>query len=290
MSERGVITNLRSVLSRVRSKKPILVGNALSRYVRKAPTPENAIAIFKGEWASKFPPPYEALPAGPTELFADERVTWAIDQFDGIEGQDVVELGPLEAGHSYMLQKAGAATITAVESNTGAYLRCLTAKELLNIDRARFLCGDFVEYLRETDRSFDLCVANGVTYHMTNPVELIELIARRADRVMMWTHYYSDGATRARRRASRRMTKAPVASEHAGFAHTLHRHDYGYSLRAAGFCGGPERFANWLSRADLIGALAHFGLTEIVTRDDPGHANGPAIMLVASRPGAQPSS
>ena len=46
------------------------------------------------------------------------------------------------------------------------------------------------------------------------------------------------------------------------------------------------RFSIWLTRDDLLGALRHMGLTEIeIGEDDVDHVNGPAISLVASRPG-----
>ena len=77
-------------------------------------------------------------------------------------GRTVLELGPLEAGHSYLLERLGAAEIVGIEANTRAYLRCLVVKEILGLGRARFLCGEFVSYLRTSDRRFDLAVASGV--------------------------------------------------------------------------------------------------------------------------------
>ena len=38
-------------------------------------------------------------------------------------------------------------------------------------------------------KTFDICFASGVLYHMRNPAELIALIARATDRVLLWTHY-----------------------------------------------------------------------------------------------------
>jgi hypothetical protein len=210
-------------------------------------------------------------------------VSWAIDQLGGVEDMRVLELGPLECGHTYMLQRAGAREVVAVEAHRRAYLRCLVVKELFELDRVRLLHGDFVDYLKETDDTFDLCVASGVLYHMTNPVELLGLIARVAPRAFVWTHYYDPAGVRHSRRFRRRGIGARQASED-GFEHVLHGRRYGYSVFSAGFCGGSARVTNWLSRQDLMGALRHHGFTRIeVGFDQVDHPNGPALALVAER-------
>ena len=117
---------------------------ALDRYVASAPSPQNALDIFEGAWTSRLPSPFENARVGATPLFEDERLAWAIDDLGGFDGARIVELGPLEGGHTYMLQRAGAASVVAIEGNRRAYLKCLVVKELLALQRARFLCGDFV--------------------------------------------------------------------------------------------------------------------------------------------------
>ena len=77
------------------------------------------------------------------------------------------------------------------------------------------------------------------------------------------------------------------AAHHDGFEHTLHEYHYGYSLHAAGFCGGSRATANWLSRDDLVGALKHVGYDQIeVGVEQPDHPNGPAVMVLASQSSA----
>ena len=254
---------------------------ALDRYVASAPSPQNALDIFEGAWTSRLPSPFENARVGATPLFEDERLAWAIDDLGGFDGARIVELGPLEGGHTYMLQRAGAASVVAIEGNRRAYLKCLVVKELLALQRARFLCGDFVEYLRSTDERFDICIASGVLYHMRNPVELIELISRRAKRLYLWTHVSAGEATTPK---LRRRLGAPYTAEHASFVHELRRYNYGLSPRWAGFCGGSNSYSNWLSRHDLFEALEFFGWSNVhVNFDDPDHPNGPALALTARR-------
>lgn len=118
---------------------PVL--NILDSYVKNAPSDQNAIDIFPGEWASMFPPPFNTLKAGGIPLFQDSRVAWAFERLGGVVGQNVLELGPLEGGHSYMLELAGAASVIAIEANTRAYLKCLVVKEIFNLCEPGFCAG-----------------------------------------------------------------------------------------------------------------------------------------------------
>lgn len=286
----GVGSHLGSCLRRASSagrrarRKRMLIGrNALGRYVQERPSPQAAVNLFRGEWASRLPPPVDGLHAGTIDLPHDERIAWAIEHLGGVEGLRVVELGPLEASHTYMLEQAGAQSVRAIEGNAGAFLRCLIVKELVPLTRSTFQCGDFVAYLEQEQTPYDLCLASGVLYHMVEPVRLLQLVARCAPRAIIWSHYYERAIVEAHPRLRRRMRHEPRPAEHVGYPHMVHRHDYGYSLLAAGFCGGPSRYANWLSREDLLGALEFFGFSRIEVRDDPQHVNGPALTLAVSK-------
>jgi hypothetical protein len=219
------------------------------------------------------------------ELFQDGRITWLVSEVGDLHGRHILELGPLEGAHSYMLERAGAASIVAVESNTHAYLRCLIVKELLNMQRVRFLCGDCVEYLKSVDcPQFDIGVASGVLYHMVNPVELIALLAQRCQtHIFLWTHYYDDKWAKSKGFQKR----FPVTERgyYAGFAYTLVRQYYDdETLRSLSFCGGSRPFSNWMYRGEILACLEHFGFGKIkINFDDYDHPNGPAFAVLASR-------
>lgn len=254
----------------------------LDSYVATAPSPQNAVDIFAGEWSSALPDPLGHVAAGAIPLFTDDRVEWALGHLGGVSGRSVLELGPLEGGHTYMLLGAGA-TVTAIEAQTRAYLKCLIAKELLGMTGARFLLGDFMAYLRDEPEHVDVCFASGVLYHMRDPVETIALLAEVADHLFLWTHVYDEAVIRASELLSPRFTTSERA-EYQGFAHTLHRFDYASALHSKAFCGGSAVSSNWLTRADLLAALDHFGWRVVATGyDDPNHPHGPALAIVASR-------
>jgi hypothetical protein len=252
----------------------------LDSYVAKAPCAQNAVDIFAGEWSAELP--VADVTAGGVPLFKDDRVDWAIEQLGGVSGRFVLELGPLEGGHTYMLVNAGA-SVTAIEAQTRAYLRCLITKELLGMTGARFQLGDFMAYLKDAPSHVDVCFASGVLYHMRNPVETISLLAGVADQLFVWTHIYDESIVRASELLSPRFTTEEHV-EYQGFAHTLHRFEYAHSLHSKAFCGGSAPYGNWLSREDLFAALDRFGWTVKATGyDEPNHPHGPAIAVVAAR-------
>ena len=264
---------------------PAQTHSILDAYVRTAPSDQNALDIFKGEWASKLPPPLDHLSAGPHRLFEDGRVAWGLPLLGGVQGRRVLELGPLEGAHTYLMSRAGAAEVLAVEANTRAYLKCLLVKELLRLQRCRFLCGDFVAYLKEepAEHRFDVCLAMGVLYHMLRPAELLELICRRCDSLLLWTHFFDAGVMTTDPRFAGRFAD-PLPATQNGFAHVVYPDQYSPAeLANAAFCGGPERFRAWMSREDILRCLRHFGMEPLAVQDDLAHPHAPALTLVARR-------
>ena len=122
-------------------------------------------------------------------------------------------------------------------------------------------------------------IACGVLYHMRNPVELLHNIARITDRVYVWTQYYIKERLDKIPHMAHRWGESREA-EHEGFRHTLHRYNYGDFLNTARFAGGSDEYSHWLSRDDLLGALRHAGLTDMLRgrpaarRRHPGTGEG----------------
>jgi hypothetical protein len=252
-------------------------------YVSGAPSPQYALDLFANEWTSGLP--LEGYRSGhAADLFKDARIEWLIEQLGGIEGMRVLELGPLEGGHTYSLEQAGAAEVIGVEANKRGYMKCLITKELLNMSRSHFLLGDFTEYLAETSERFDLIVASGVLYHAFNPVQLLYLLATAAPRVFVWTHYYDPHTILARPELAERFSASFPSEEH-GFRHMLYRYQYSDDqLVHRGFCGGPRPASHWLEQQAILDAFRTFGLTNIVTSfEHPEHPHGPSFAFLAQR-------
>jgi glycosyltransferase involved in cell wall biosynthesis len=248
-------------------------GAEFAYYETRAPSPQNALDLFEKRWSSLIPD----YGMGQIDLFRDSRIDWFLGQFGDIAGKRILELGPLEAGHTYMLAKHGA-KVLAIEGNAGAYLKCLIAKETLGID-SQFLLGDFVKFVTSTDKSFDAVVASGVLYHMEKPLELIRHLARISNHILIWTHYFQRGVVRRNETIRGKFTSRPIVEDGV----ELWRYEYQDALQWPGFCGGPLPFSMWMTKAGLLSALQKHGFTVTVGQDAPDHPNGPALLLYAHR-------
>jgi hypothetical protein len=257
--------------------------NILDAYIKTAPSDQNILDLFDNEWSSFVPGEGRNARPGNSMLFEDGRITWMIDQLGGVSGMNVLELGPLEAGHSVMLERAGAASVLAVEANTRAFLKCLCIKEMFRLERTRFVLGDFVEYLERTSDRFDLVLASGVLYHMMDPVKLLSLIGKSTDRLMLWTHYYDDAVIRANPTLARKFGK-PRQERRDGIDLLVADQSYLDSLKWMGFCGGSSTGSVWLSRSSILDYLRHLGFARIdIAFEDPAHPNGPSFAVCARR-------
>jgi glycosyltransferase involved in cell wall biosynthesis len=257
--------------------------NALDNYVTSFPSHQNALDIFRGQWTSRLPAPWDSLTAGSTPLFEDPRIKWAIERLGGVNDKTILELGPLEGGHSYMLEAAGAKSVLAIEGNSNTFLRCLTVKEILGLQKVRFLCGDFRQFLSLDQRRFEVIFASGVLYHMTDPMQLLFDMLSRTDQLYLWTHYFDDSLVARRPNVSRRLG-AGQHLELKGFSYELHNYIYDKAFEWAGFCGGSAPTAAWLTRDSILGAFRYFGFYDVTIGFDQGdHPNGPAFAIVARR-------
>lgn len=261
---------------------PVPQPNIVDVYVREAPSAQLAVDLFEGEWTTALPE-HLGVQAGTLGLIGDPRIDWIIQQAGGVDGLDVLELGPLEAAHTYMLEQAGA-SVTAIESNTRAYLRCLVVKELLKLRDSTFMLGDFVPYMESTDRHFDLVVASGVLYHSPDPLRMLTALARVTDRVGIWTHYYDPPTMQATAIEVVRFFPEVDTAVIGGRSVKLHRRNYFELREKQGFCGGSEPTAVWLELEDLQHVLSTLGFTRIVIgENDPFHAAAPCVLLYAER-------
>jgi len=259
------------------------MSSALDSYVSSAPSDQNALDIFRGQWSSRLPPPYESLTAGAIPLFEDPRVTWASDRLGGVRDKSVLELGPLEGGHSYMLEKAGAKSVLALEANTNAFLRCLVTKEILGLQRVRFLCGDFRQFLSSSQECFDIIFACGVLYHMMDPVQLLFDVSRHTRRLFLWTHYFESNLV-SQNDAIGTCFAASEKREFQGLTYEWHRYSYETAINCPRFCGGSAPFSGWLTRGSILEALAHFGFRTLeIAYEQLDHQSGPCFAIAATQ-------
>ncbi|GEO99675.1 class I SAM-dependent methyltransferase [Methylobacterium haplocladii] len=256
------------------------------RFLTNEPSHRNAYDLFEGRWASDLSEIEPSLPAAGFAGFRQDgrplEAAAHLGRGGRFDGYDVLELGPLEGAHTYQLEGLGARSITAVESNSDAFLKSLIVKNMVGLNRSTFLLGDVSRYLEAPGPRYDVIFCCGILYHMLDPVELIRLAAARSDRLFIWTHYFLDQP---------RLPAMTMREVRHGSL-TVRLHELTYRHRGLGqFLGGNQPKTRWMELPEILAALHHFGLSETtVIRDDPNGPNGPAVTLAASRPGAAPPS
>src|SRR5258707_11339003 len=111
---------------------------------------------------------------------------------------------------------------------------------------------------------------------MEDPLTLIELMAKRTDRIFVWTHYWhAEG--HAKREA------VPVKR----FGDRFIYYRVPYPVRDSGtFWGGNRENSSWLSREDILRALRFCNFTNVdVHAEQVDHPHGPCFSISAWRDG-----
>lgn len=257
--------------------------NILDAYITKYPSSQNILDMFAGEWSSKVPVNAGVSDPGKALLFDDIRISWAEQTFGSFSGTTVLELGPLEGGHTYMMHQRGAEKIIAIDANTRSFLKCLCIKEIFNLNRAQFMLGDFNAYLDTCTEKFDTIVASGVLYHMMEPLQLLRNLAKVGENVFIWTHYYDANVIKANKNLDHKFGKEMVL-ELDGHKYDAVEHIYADSLNWSGFCGGPNIKAIWLTKESLMRCLRNYGFSVVLENfEDLQHGSGPAISICAMK-------
>ena len=243
-------------------------------YTREAPSPATPFNIFRNMWSSAVP----GFESGSAALFDDFRIKWLEAQLGSFSGQRVLELGPLEGGHTCMMERAGA-SVVAIEANQRAFLKCLIVKDALHL-KSEFLYGDFRPYLEAAQPGlFDFVLAMGVLYHMIEPLKLLHDIGRVTNAFGLWTHYYDANLIGK----TVQFDSKPLVQTVAGNSVEVYRQHYLSSFATSKFCGGSAPTSCWLTRDGLLQYVERLGYQVQVGDEAPHHQNGPCILLFARR-------
>lgn len=244
-------------------------------YCREAPTTATAFGIFQSEWSSAVP----GFETGNAGLFDDSRIHWLESQLGSFQGKRVLELGPMEGGHTAMMERRGA-DIVSIEANRRGFLKCLVVKNALHLD-TEFLYGDFRRYLEAAQpRSFDFVLASGVLYHMSEPLKLLHEVARVGDAFGVWTHYYDATIIGV----NPRFDPHPQFQTLDGKTAEVYKQNYLF-ITAKRFCGGSASTSYWLTRDGMLDYVQSLGFEVTVGAEDLKHPQGPSILFFAKRVG-----
>lgn len=253
--------------------------NILDEYVTSMPSHKNAIDLFKSEWSSQVP----GFMSGQALLFEDPRIAALFERAGGMSGKRVLELGPLEGGHTFMLSQAGAREITSIESNQRAFVKCLITKEILGY-KANILLGDFIPFLQKAKADgdkYDFLLASGVLYHMIDPVMTLDLFLSVSNQIGIWTHFYDNDVVRSK--WPKKFDATPKHVDYKGMNLETYRQEYENALSWGGFCGGSAPYSYWMTKDSITSMLESNGFRFEILNEDLHHQNGPCMLLFAEK-------
>lgn len=251
------------------------------KFVTARASEANAFQLQAGAWKYDYDKLSMAQIAA--DLRRDNRPRWCAETFPGFASYNVLELGPGDGYITAGLEAQGVAGVTAIEGNASAFMRCLILKNAFDL-KAKFLCGDFVQYVEAEPAGFDLVFAAGVLYHLTDPIAFLEHCSNFAPHLFLWTFLY--GAEFVAAHPYERAWFKPEENEvktFRGQRFTYHRRYYQDAIvEDAKYAGGLTPYAHWLTREDLFTVLDLLGYKILRTIPDSFQST-PAINVFASR-------
>lgn len=251
------------------------------KFEHRAPALQNMLDIFQGRWATNCSFIAPGTTSGNVPFFTDDpRPRQAAEFFGGINGKRILELGPMEGAHTWLLSHLGAREVVAIEANAEALMKCLIVKELSGMQNVKFLYGDLIEYLSARPGGFDAIFCSGVMYHMTDPVNLIALMCACVDQVFVWTHYIRPDHPEDFGRGPGSLQQQVVERDGACYEYFVGQ--YG-DRRNAMFLGGNEDTCAWMSLEGIQKAFDRSGFDISIVSLEENHFNGPAVTFGARR-------
>lgn len=250
-------------------------------YETKKPSAQNVFDRFKGNFATTFP---GVNTGGYSGLTDDARLHWCNSMLN-LKDKNILECGPLELGHAYMMNSFGCKHVVSVENNWYCYLKCLAVKESFKLKNVDLLFGDVIDYLKEDCvEKFDFVLCSGILYHLPNPIELIHQISKVTDNVFIWTHVYDETSETMERQSITKTNIEYDGERYSGGEQTYK--DNGTSKLETIYCGGKFKISCWISEESLYKALNKYGFSKIKKNEDLchlNHENGPCISVFASK-------
>jgi len=141
----------------------------------------------RGPWITRFWVDGVAYGGSEYDPKDDARIAMFKSVAGPLQGKRVLELGPLEGGHTLQLTRLGA-TVIAIEGHESNYERCLYIKDLFGLTNAEFIHGDLRTFDFDSLGRFDAVFNVGVLYHLDEPWKLLTALGRISARMFVATH------------------------------------------------------------------------------------------------------
>jgi phospholipid N-methyltransferase len=230
-------------------------------------------SIMKG-WTTQFEVNGKLI--GGTAMWqTSPYLEWLLEYVGGAFGKYILELGPLEGAHTKKMIEDGAGKIIAVEGLSDCFLKCLIVKEAFALDRAKFIFGDFCNYVSNyKGRRFDFVLASGVLYHQINPAQLIYDLARITDKVAVWSQV-ADEIHPCKEEGSIEVY------EEKYFGKIMYWGDL--RLRSEEYCASLGEKAFWMYAEEMKRCFLDAGFHSVTAKTIEPTPHGNCILFVASK-------
>lgn len=201
----------------------------------------------RGPWVTGFTIE-EVQYGGSYNAVEDPRLALFLNEIS-VEGKRILELGPLEGGHTVALTRAGAREVVAIEGRPENLARSLLIKNVFGLKNVTFLLGDVRDVTRDSHGPFDIAIASGVLYHLPDPDRLLAHLAEIAPLTLLWTHVADE-------EHPANANEATLASPYGSFRGKVYIEDITHPLSAV------DREVIWLYRQDLLDLIRAVGFQE----------------------------
>jgi len=202
-----------------------------------------------------------------------ERI-FDLNKVSRIKDKKILEIGPFEGGNTKQLFDLGAKSITAIESNREFYFKTSLVKDAFNLDNLKLYFADCNVLLKDKelfpDKCFDMLYASGVLYHMSNPVETIEIFSRLADTIYVNSHVASEHVP------SGEWTEL---SDSVGNKYSCRENTYNKGQH----WGGVDESALWLSRQSMFDVFTNHGYKIQILEDSENNVRGNYLGFLAQK-------
>ena len=218
-------------------------------------------------WLTRFWLNGEAFGGKTYDPAADPRIAMFKSRAGPLKGQRVLELGPLEGGHTLQLAGEGA-SVVAIEGRESNYQRCLFIKELFGLDSVEFVLGDLRAFDLASLGQFDSIFNVGVLYHVEEPWTLLESLGKVSSRMFLATHCIAPDKVHA----SVEVDRCFLAG------------DWWIERPVKDRLSGLQNRSFWPTRVSLETMLVLSGWTRVEwLAYEAGHVNGPLASLWTER-------
>jgi hypothetical protein len=168
--------------------------------------------VFPGPWVSgvlemsnrSYRPPvlqqHGTTKFGDDTRFGDNICLKYITNFLDVRDQRILEIGPLEAYYSILLEKMGVRENIAIEARTTNLQKCQRIKEKYHLDYTQFVQANLERLYSGKDvlgfqGPFDLVFCLGVFYHLPDPGRALVWMRSQSSTLFLGT-FYCEGTPR----------------------------------------------------------------------------------------------